>query len=95
MLQETEELYASRALRFREDNKAQWLDALGVRDGMDVPKVGCAGGVFCHRIQSSLPGTRITGLDRDSGHIADAREKSMQLGLDYAFVEGDMEVNTV
>lgn len=91
-VQETEELYASQALRFREDNKDPWLDVLGVRDGMDVLEDGCAGGAFCHRIKCSPPGTRITGLDRDSGHIAYARKKSMQLGLDCAFVEGDMEV---
>ena len=88
-VQSSEELYASRSLRFREDNKDLWLSAMQLIDGMDVLEIGCGGGLFCHRIKQFLPGCSVTGLDRDSGHIEYARRKSAELGLDCAFVAGD------
>ena len=88
-VQTSEELYRSRALRFHDDNKELWLNALGARDGTDILEVGCGGGIFCHRIKQYLPGTRITGLDFDVGHITYAQQKSAELGLDCHFVAGD------
>lgn len=88
-IQTTEELYASRDLRFNEWNEPLWLQAIGVRDGDEVLEVGCAGGAFCHKLKQALPGIRITGLDMDSGHIAFAKAKTAGLGLDCRFIEGD------
>lgn len=88
-VQTTEELYRSRALRFTNENKELWLSAIGVKDGMSVLEVGCAGGLFCHRIKRHLPKSKVTGLDFDIGHIEYAKQKSAELGLDCGFVNGD------
>ena len=88
-VQTSEELYRSRALRFHEGNKELWLNALGAKDNTDILEVGCGGGIFCHRIKQFLPGTRVMGLDFDTGHIAYAKQKSAELDLDCTFVNGD------
>lgn len=88
-VQKTEELYLSRSLRFHKGNIDRWIDAMGLRDGMKLLEVGCAGGLLCHRLKEKLPGTEITGLDFDTGHIEYAREKSKELNLPCHFVAGD------
>jgi len=88
-VQTPEELYRSRALRFHEGNKDLWLSAIGAQDNTDILEVGCGGGIFCHRIKQYLPGTRVTGMDRDTGHVEWATQKSAALGLDCVFVAGD------
>lgn len=88
-VQTSEELYQSRAIRFHDGNRALWLAALGAEDGQDILEVGCAGGLFCHRIKQYLPGTRVTGVDFDEGHISFARNKAEALNLDCAFITGD------
>ena len=88
-VQTSEELYRSRALRFHDGNKDLWLRALGAKDSTDILEVGCGGGIFCHRLKQFLPGVRVTGLDFDTGHIAYARKKSAELGLDCAFFNGN------
>ena len=88
-VQTTEELYRSRALRFHEVNKDLWLSALQVEDGMNVLEIGCGGGIFCHRIKEYLPNTIVTGLDFDSGHIEYAKARTIELGLDCKFFNGD------
>ncbi len=88
-VQTSEELYSNRALRFREDNGSLWISAMKIADGMSVLEVGCGGGIFCHRIKTILPRCTVTGLDRDGGHIAFARRKTEELGLDCSFVQGD------
>lgn len=88
-IQSSVELYASRELRFREDNIAAWLPVLQASDGMRILEVGCAAGLLLHRIKTALPGVQAIGLDRDSAHIAFARQKTQELGLDCEFVEGD------
>jgi len=88
-VQESRELYESRALRFHGGNRDEWLRALRVQDGMDVLEVGCGGGIFCHRIKTYLPNVRITGLDFDTGHIEFAKAKTRELGLECEFISGD------
>lgn len=88
-VQSSEELYQSRALRFRDDNMYRWLDAMGLRDGMKILEVGCAGGVLCHRIAQHLPHCQVMGLDFDLGHIDYAQKKTQELGLGCTFVAGD------
>ena len=50
-VQSSEELYESRSIRFRESNKDQWLNVMKLKDGMNILDIGCAGGIFCHRIK--------------------------------------------
>lgn len=88
-VQTSDELYNSRALRFREDNRDLWFDAMKLADGMDILEVGCGGGILCHRIKAFLPNAKVTGLDRDTGHIEYAMEKSAELDVDCDFVAGD------
>lgn len=88
-IQSSVELYASRELRFREDNIDTWLPPMHVKDGIRILDVGCAGGLLLHRIKTALPGVTAIGLDRDSGHIALAKKKTLDLGLDCEFLEGD------
>ena len=88
-VQSSEELYNSRALRFREDNKDLWINAMKLVDGMNVLEIGCGGGIFCHRIKTFLPNTVVTGIDRDAGHVKYAKNKSIELGIDCNFLVGD------
>ena len=88
-VQNTEELYLSRALRFHKGNIDKWIDVMGLRDGMKILEVGCAGGLLCHRLQERLPNAEITGLDFDTGHIEYAKAKTKELGLPCQFVAGD------
>jgi len=88
-IQSSEELYASREVRFRADNKDLWLDAMKIKDSMNVLEIGCGSGVFCHRIKEFLPNAAVTGLDRDIGHIRFAQAKTKELSLDCGFIFGD------
>lgn len=88
-IQSTGELYESRALRFDDSSKGLWLGALGARPGERLLEVGCGSGIFCHRVKSYLPDVSVTGIDLDDSHIAFARKKSDELGLDCRFVVGD------
>lgn len=88
-VQTSEELYRSRALRFREDNQAVWLDMLGVADGMNILEVGCGGGLFSHRIKLAMPGATVTGMDLDNAHVAYAASKAAELGIDCTFISAD------
>ena len=40
-VQTSDELYDSRSVRFREDNKKMWIDSIKVKDEMNVLEVGC------------------------------------------------------
>lgn len=88
-VQSPEELNLSRARRFREDNREQWLKVLGAREQMSALEVGCGPGLLCRRLKAWLPALRVTGLDRDSRHIAFARQQTETEGLDCTFLEGD------
>lgn len=88
-VQTTEELYCSRDLRFNDYNKDLWLKAIGAKSGDNILEVGCAGGTYCHKLKKYVPNIKITGLDRDAGHIEFARRKSAELGLQVDFVIGD------
>lgn len=88
-IQTSQELYESRALRFRRDNAPLWLEAIGVKDGMQVLEAGCGGGIFSHRVKETLPGCTVTGIDFDAGHIDYARAKTAELGLDCEFLRCD------
>jgi len=90
-VQTPEELYRSRALRFRDDNKDGWFKLLRAKNGMDVLEIGCGGGIFCHRIKSYLPDCTVTGLDLDENNIAFAQTKAAKNGLDCTFVQGAAE----
>jgi len=88
-VQTTEELYLSREMRFNDSNAALWLKAICVKSGQNIIEVGCAGGVFCHKIKKYVPDVKITGLGLDTGYIEYAKAKTAELGLDCEFVNGD------
>jgi len=88
-VQSSEELYESRALRFTDENKDLWINAMEIKDGMNILEIGCGGGIFCHRIKTHLPNTTVTGLDRDEGHIEYAIQKSKELDIECKFITGD------
>lgn len=88
-VQTTRELYRSREMRFTDRNKSLWMNAIGAQDGQNILEVGCAGGVFCHKLKQYLPNIKITGLDFDTGHVAFAKNRTDELGLDCRFVIGD------
>lgn len=88
-IQSSEELYTSRALRFRNDNKDLWLNAMKIKDGMNILEIGCGSGVFCHRIKTFLPNSTVTGIDRDNGHIEYATNKSKELNINCKFLTAD------
>jgi ubiquinone/menaquinone biosynthesis C-methylase UbiE len=88
-VQTSEELYKSRELLFHDGNKDLWLKALQIETGMNILEVGCGGGTFCHRIKTYLPNANVVGLDRDTGHIEYAKQKSKELNMECTFVNGD------
>jgi len=88
-VQTSEELFISRQLRFRRDNGAIWLDAMKLKNGMNVLEVGAGSGPFCLRIKELMPSVSVTGLDRDEGHLDYARAKLLEHGLECNFVLGD------
>lgn len=88
-MQTTEALYCSRGMRFTDGNKDLWLNAIGVKSGQNILEIGCAGGVFCHKIKKYVPDVKISGIDIDTGHIEYAKAKTAELGLDCTFVNGD------
>ena len=88
-VQHSEELYASRSMRFREDNADQWLKLLRIEDGMKILEIGCAGGIFTHRIKQFCPNCEVVGIDRDKKHIDFARAKAAEFGLDCTYEVAD------
>ena len=74
-VQKTEELYLSRSLKFHQGNMDQWIDAMQLRDGMEILE--------------RRPGAELTGVDLDTGHIDFARRKARELKLQCSFAEGD------
>lgn len=89
-IQTTEELYTSREVRFHDGNKDLWLKNIGVKPRMKVLEIGCGAGLFCHRLKQYAPDISVTGLDFDKNHIAFARKKAEELGVDCQFAEGDI-----
>ena len=62
---------------------------MGLRDGMKILEVGCAGGLLCHRLKEHLPNAEITGIDFDTGHIEYAKKKTKELNLQCDFIAAD------
>lgn len=89
-VQTTEELYLSCSLKFHRGNIGRWIEAMGLRDGMNILEVGCAGGLLCHRLKECLPNAEITGLDLDTRHISYAKKKAEELNLPCHFIAGDV-----
>jgi 2-polyprenyl-3-methyl-5-hydroxy-6-metoxy-1,4-benzoquinol methylase len=67
-VQTTEELYYSREMRFNDSNKDLWLNAIGVKSGQNILEVGCAGGIFCHRIKKYVPEVVFSSFFAKNGH---------------------------
>ena len=88
-IQTTEELYHSRDRRFNDATKDLWLKAIGAKPGDNILEIGCAGGVFCHKLKKYVPDITISGIDLDISHIEFAKKKSVELGLSCEFINGD------
>ena len=88
-IQRPETLYQTRAIRFRDENRQHFLEAMSLKDGMNILEVGCGPGALCHALERWLPHSRITGLDRDSVFIKYAAEKSKELHSKCNFIIGD------
>ena len=88
-IQRPETLCKTRAIRFRDESRQQFLQALGLKDRMSILEVGCGPGAFCHALERWLPHSQITGLDRDSTFIDYAAKKSRELNSKCNFIVGD------
>jgi ubiquinone/menaquinone biosynthesis C-methylase UbiE len=88
-IQRPETLYKTREIRFRDENKQQYLQALEFKDGMNILDIGCGTGAYCHALERWLPNSKITGIDRDSAFIEYAIEKSKQINSKCSFIIGD------
>ena len=89
-IQSTELLYYSRLERFNDENSARWLDLLKVKDGMKVLEVGCGGGHFTNMVKKHFLNCEVWGIDLDTNHIAFAKNKCKELGLDVNYMEADI-----
>lgn len=89
-IQRPETLYRTRAIRFRDERKDRFLDALGFKDGMSILEVGCGPGALCHALGRWLPASPITGVDGDSAFIEYAIQKSREHDSNCSFLVGDV-----
>ena len=78
-------LAASRALRFADCFREEYTRAFQMEPGSRVLEIGCGPGNLAQALARWYPGSRITGMDRDSGFIRYARKNAP--GID--FLEGD------
>lgn len=88
-IQTSEELYASRDIRFNDTNKQLWLNTIGIKENMNVLDIGCGSGTFCNKIKQYTNNVNITGIDIDNNHIAYAKNKANELNLNVNFLLGD------
>ena len=89
-VQSTELLYYSRAEKFNDENKNFWFEKLKVKDGMKVLEVGYGGGLFTNMIKKNFPSCKVVGIDLDENHIAFAKDKAKELGLDVEYMVADL-----
>lgn len=78
-------LSASRALRFADCFREEYARAFRMEPGSRVLEIGCGPGNLAQALARWYPGSRITGIDRDSAFIRYARENTS--GAE--FLEGD------
>lgn len=88
-VQKAKTLYRTRSVRFRCDNKDNFINMMGLKDGMSILEVGCGPGLLCHRLAEWLPNSKITGLDRDENLILYAKNQANTLGVSSTFIQGD------
>ncbi|MBR5752028.1 MAG: class I SAM-dependent methyltransferase [Clostridia bacterium] len=86
-VQGTDTLYLSRALRFDDTFREQYIRflRLDVDAGFNALEVGCGPGALCAALKSWYPKANVTGLDRDSAFVAFAKENVPGV----RFMEGD------
>ncbi len=89
-VQSTELLYYSREEKFNDENKDLYFKLIHVKDGMKVLEVGCGSGHFCNMIKKYFPKCEVYGVDLDDNHIAFAKNKAMQLGLEMNYSIADI-----
>ena len=69
------------------DREVATLEALGVRDGMEILELGSGPGFITAALLDHFPSARITALDIDATLVADARHRLEQFGDRVTHVE--------
>ena len=67
---------------------AQILSLIGVDAGASILDLCC--GVGRHAVELARLGYRVTGVDRTSGYLDEARERAKDAGVEVELVEEDM-----
>lgn len=78
-------LYTSRAARFADAFRDEYLRAFGLADGGKLLEIGCGPGALAAALGRWYPHAQISAVDRDSNFVAFAREVAP--GVDFS--EGD------
>ena len=68
-------LYESRALRFSDTFKEAYRKSFDIDSAKSILEIGCGPGALCGALRRWYPAAEVTGVDRDSGFIAFARER--------------------
>jgi len=89
-IQRPESLYQTRAIRFLDESRDQFLKALRFQNRIHILEVGCGPGAYCHVLERWLPDSYLTGIDRDPVFIEYARNKSAALKSKCQFMVGDV-----
>lgn len=81
----------TRELRFRDDRKDAFLQAMGLTPGMNVLDVGCGPGTLTRKLAKWLGNdSQIIGIDRDSIFIDYAKKAAVQQGYgNIEYIQGD------
>ena len=66
-------LWHSRALRFSDMYKEQYMRAFALDDGAKILEIGCGPGALCSSLKRWYPEAEVIGLDPDSGFIEFAK----------------------
>ncbi|MTI67982.1 MAG: methyltransferase domain-containing protein [Firmicutes bacterium] len=81
----------SREIRFRDDRKDLFIEALGLKPGMSIVDIGCGPGAITRKLATWLgKDTKVIGIDRDINFITYAKEKAEKLDIkNLRYLEGD------
>ncbi len=91
LIQPPDVMYGTRRWKFPPDEAACWRRLMRLPPGGTLCEVGCGpGGLLTRIAETSVPPSRILGVDRDTGQLAFARERIDELGLtDVELLTGD------
>ncbi len=78
-------LYESRALRFHDGLREDYVKVFGIPASASILEIGCGPGALCESLARWYPHASVTGLDRDRGFVDFAAERSPHI----RYLEGD------